>query len=69
MQISGKLSIADYSYDLPHDRIARYPLENRDESKLLISSSDGAINEDRFYNLHKYLFYLSFFPIFFNLIS
>lgn len=55
MQIPGKLSIADYSYDLPHDRIARYPLKNRDESKLLISYSDGAIGEDRFYNLDSYL--------------
>lgn len=55
MQKPGNLRIAEYSYDLPHDRIARYPLENRDESKLLISSSDGAIREDSFYNIHKYL--------------
>ncbi|MCF8218260.1 MAG: S-adenosylmethionine:tRNA ribosyltransferase-isomerase [Bacteroidales bacterium] len=55
MQKPGKLSIADYSYDLPHDRIARYPLKNRDESKLLVSSPEGAIREDRFYNLPGYL--------------
>ncbi|MGM0611994.1 MAG: S-adenosylmethionine:tRNA ribosyltransferase-isomerase [Bacteroidota bacterium] len=55
MQKPGKLSIADYSYALPHDRIARYPLEKRDESKLLISSSDGAIREDYFYNIDSYL--------------
>jgi S-adenosylmethionine:tRNA ribosyltransferase-isomerase len=30
------LSIKDFSYHLPDDRIARYPLANRDESKLLL---------------------------------
>jgi len=27
--------IEDYTYDLPDERIAKYPKENRDESKLL----------------------------------
>lgn len=30
------INIADYRYDLPPERIASYPLQNRDESKLLI---------------------------------
>jgi S-adenosylmethionine:tRNA ribosyltransferase-isomerase len=30
------ISIADFHYSLPEERIARYPLENRDDSKLLI---------------------------------
>jgi len=30
------LSIQDFSYDLPDERIARYPVEERDLSKLLI---------------------------------
>ena len=30
------LQIKDFSYHLPEDRIAKYPLANRDESKLLI---------------------------------
>jgi S-adenosylmethionine:tRNA ribosyltransferase-isomerase len=32
----GSLSIADFSYDLPDVKIARYPLEKRDQSKLLV---------------------------------
>lgn len=31
-----KIQIANYDYDLPEERIARYPLEKRDESKLLL---------------------------------
>lgn len=30
-----EISIKDYSYDLPDERIAKFPLEKRDESKLL----------------------------------
>jgi len=30
------ITIDEYSYDLPEERIAKYPLRNRDESKLLI---------------------------------
>jgi S-adenosylmethionine:tRNA ribosyltransferase-isomerase len=32
----GDLSIADFGYDLPEEKIAGYPLEERDESKLLV---------------------------------
>lgn len=32
----GKLKIAQYNYHLPDDRIAKYPLEKRDASKLLV---------------------------------
>ena len=31
----GKLNINDFSYDLPDERIAKFPLQNRDNSKLL----------------------------------
>ncbi len=31
-----KLYISDYNYNLPEDRIAKYPLPERDESKLLV---------------------------------
>ena len=30
------ITIDEYSYDLPEERIAKYPLRKRDESKLLI---------------------------------
>jgi len=41
----GDIRISDYSYDLPQDRIARYPLSHRDESKLLVW--DGRSIDDR----------------------
>lgn len=34
--IKPNIAISDYTYQLPEDRIAKYPLNNRDESKLLI---------------------------------
>ncbi len=34
--IKPDISISDYTYQLPNERIAKYPLTNRDESKLLI---------------------------------
>ena len=40
------LSIQDYTYSLPDSRIAHYPLEERDASKLLIYK-DGNIEESR----------------------
>ena len=42
-----KISIQDYTYDLPQDRIASYPLAERDASKLLIYR-DGKISEDSY---------------------
>lgn len=40
----------DYSYVLPEERIAPYPLPKRDDSRLLVYKS-GRIEEDRFYHL------------------
>lgn len=48
------LKIKDFTYDLPEDRIAKYPKPTRDESKLLLYR-DGEIKEDIFYNLPKYI--------------
>jgi S-adenosylmethionine:tRNA ribosyltransferase-isomerase len=44
------IPIADYDYPLPDGRIARYPLERRDQSKLLCLK-DSNISEHRFYEL------------------
>ena len=44
------ISINDYSYDLPEDRIAQFPLQDRDQSKLLIYEK-GIIKDHHFYQL------------------
>jgi len=41
------LRIEDYTYDLPDERIAKYPLDERDASKLLIYKQ-GQITEDKY---------------------
>ncbi len=48
------IRISDYHYDLPPERIARYPLAQRDASKLLIYNK-GEISEDTFSHLPHYL--------------
>ena len=49
-----KLSISDYTYSLPDERIAKFPLAKRDESKLLLYQS-GKISESRFNHLADFL--------------
>ena len=46
--------IADYNYDLPDERIAKYPIPQRDHSKLLVYR-DGQVSEDRFFNVGDYI--------------
>ena len=46
--------IADYNYPLPDERIAKYPLTERDHSKLLVYRN-GQVSEDRFYNVGDYI--------------
>ena len=41
------IAIADFDYPLPDDRIAKFPLERRDQSKLLVYRG-GNIEESRF---------------------
>lgn len=48
------IHIADYHYDLPDERIAKFPLAERDTSKLLIYNH-GEVSEDVFTSLPKYL--------------
>src|SRR6266540_3530860 len=57
------LSIKDYTYYLPEDRIAKYPLPERDASKLLVYNNArpddpvgrGKITEDIYKNLDEHL--------------
>ena len=48
------IHIADYSYALPDERIAKYPIARRDHSKLLVYRH-GEVSEDVFYNIVSYL--------------
>lgn len=48
------LDIEKYTYHLPDERIARFPVEPRDVSKLLVYKQ-SEISEERFYNLIKHL--------------
>ncbi len=48
------IHIADYNYDLGDERIAKFPLAQRDHSKLLIYNH-GTVSDDVFYNLPQYL--------------
>ena len=49
-----QIHIADYAYPLPDERIAKYPLPERDASKLLLYRH-GEIAEDVFHHLPNYL--------------
>lgn len=52
--LTKQIHIADYNYPLPDERIAKYPLAERDQSKLLIYNK-GIVSEDTFTSLPKYL--------------
>ena len=49
-----KIQISDYNYPLPEERIAKFPMAERDHSKLLVYNQ-GEVGEDVFYNLPKHL--------------
>ena len=48
------IQIVDYNYPLPDERIAKFPLAQRDQSKLLIYR-EGSVQEDTFTSLPSYL--------------
>lgn len=49
-----ELRISEFDYPLPDERIAKYPLPQRDHSKLLVYR-DGNVSEDRFFNIGDYI--------------
>lgn len=51
---SNPILIDDYDYALPDERIAKYPLKERDQSKLLVYRN-GEISEDIFLNAVSHL--------------
>ena len=49
-----EIAIAEYDYPLPDERIAKYPLAERDTSKLLLYKG-GDIREEKFANLPSFI--------------
>lgn len=49
-----KIKISDFNYHLPEEKIAKYPLKERDKSKLLFWN-DEKIQQDIFRNISHYL--------------
>ena len=54
MEATRHIKISDYNYPLPDERIAKFPLERRDQSKLLVYRN-GDISESVFASLPDYL--------------
>ena len=54
MKDTKHIKISEFNYPLPDERIAKFPLSNRDESKLLVYRQ-GEVSEDRFTSLPNYL--------------
>jgi S-adenosylmethionine:tRNA ribosyltransferase-isomerase len=50
-----QIKTGDYDYPLPEERIAKYPLPERDMSKLLIYKDGGDISESVFSSIADYL--------------
>jgi S-adenosylmethionine:tRNA ribosyltransferase-isomerase len=48
------IDLNDYDYDLPSDRIAQYPVSERDMSQILVYKQ-GNISKDTFRNIDEYL--------------
>ena len=48
------IRIKDFDYELPDERIAKFPVAQRDHSKLLVYNK-GEVSEDMFFNIAGYL--------------
>ncbi len=54
MNLTPSIKISDYTYPLPEDRIAKYPLAERDSSKLLVCDRVSFF-DDSFFNLSRHI--------------
>ncbi|WP_345259441.1 S-adenosylmethionine:tRNA ribosyltransferase-isomerase [Marivirga lumbricoides] len=54
LEKAAKINLQDYKYTLEDDRIAKYPLAQRDHSKLLVHKN-GHIKHDQFFNIRQHL--------------
>lgn len=52
--VPKRLSLLQITYDLPDEKVAKYPLDKRDQSKLLIYKN-GEISEDIYLRIADYL--------------
>jgi len=52
--MAREIKILDYSFELPEEKIAKYPLENRSNSKLLVYKN-GSIKDSTFNNIIEHL--------------
>jgi S-adenosylmethionine:tRNA ribosyltransferase-isomerase len=50
-----KIDLKEYNYNLPVEKIAQYPLKDRDGSRLLLYKSNKTISEDRFRNIDNHI--------------
>ncbi|MBN2610819.1 MAG: S-adenosylmethionine:tRNA ribosyltransferase-isomerase [Bacteroidales bacterium] len=55
LKLPDKIAISEYQYGLPEDRIAKYPVPERDMSNLLVYRSSEGIKQDKFMNIGEYL--------------
>jgi len=55
MHRPSQIYIEDYNYPLPQQKIAQYPLEKRDASKLLIANGKDIIKQSVFADISQYI--------------
>ena len=54
MNDTKHISISDFNYELPDERIAKFPVSPRDHSQLLVYNQ-GQLSDDRFFHLPSHL--------------
>ncbi|MFO7655490.1 MAG: S-adenosylmethionine:tRNA ribosyltransferase-isomerase [Bacteroidales bacterium] len=55
LKLPNRIAISDYYYKLPEEKIAKYPVPERDMSKLLVYRSANGIKQDNFLHIGQYL--------------